>query len=191
MPERMSCLCRERYISDFRCEAENRVCWSITTLLRCEPTRLAKNLGSMEQENVLDYLSVRRSCRRLRVRIVEENPKPSHYRGRTFAGLYGSRPTQKGCFSVHKAASRVRRCDNQPRIALDSAARFRRAKDSAGPRRIAHAPSFSISQPFKPEGNSKSQPKLTRQRLAPSDIHEIVTWSVMPKGKDAIKLSRC
>ena len=93
--------------------------------------------------------------------------------------------------ALRKAASRVRRCDNQLRIALDSAACFRRAKDSAGPRRIARSPSFSISQPFKPEGNSKSQPKLTRQRFASSDMHEIVAWSVMPKGKDTTKLRRC
>ena len=57
--------------------------------------------------------------------------------------------TLAGSVAVHKAASGVRLGDNQRRIALDSAARSRRANVSAGPRR-SHAPSFSISQPFKP-----------------------------------------
>ena len=53
--------------------------------------------------------------------------------------------------AFRKAASRVRRCDNQLRIALDSAACFRRAKDSAGPRRIARSPSFSGTKEKRPE----------------------------------------
>jgi hypothetical protein len=113
-------------------------------------------------------------------RYISEKSKPP---------LTPGKHHRKACLSVHKAASRVRRCDSQLRIAPDSAARFRRAQDSAGPRRIARSPSFSISQPFKPEGNAKPQPKLTQQRFASSDMHKIVPWSVMPKGKDTTKLS--